>query len=87
VNTEEFDLLVASGKLRVELVADDAPKLRKVLAGRISLAVIDENVFHYYSERKVFNFPLPRPSPRGPAVGVAVLITGTRKTLTIFCSQ
>jgi len=45
VNTEDFDNAVASGVLRVEAVSTDSQNLRKLLAGRIDLAVIDELVF------------------------------------------
>ncbi|MFZ5425675.1 MAG: substrate-binding periplasmic protein [Thermodesulfobacteriota bacterium] len=45
VNTEEFDRMAEAGELRVEQATDDLTNLRKLLGGRIHLAVIDENVF------------------------------------------
>lgn len=47
VNTAEFDAMMASGELKTEGVADDATNIKKVAAGRIDLAVMDKNVFHY----------------------------------------
>lgn len=47
VNTEEFDRMAASGELTVEYVTDDITNIRKVLAGRIRLAVIDKNVLEH----------------------------------------
>jgi len=62
-----------------------------LIAGKGGVVQAKADVFQqqglYYSERKVFNFTLQRHSPRGPAVGVAVLITGTTKMLPLFCSQ
>lgn len=47
VNTEEFDRMAEAGELRVEMAPDDLTNLRKLLGGRIQLAVIDENVFRH----------------------------------------
>ena len=47
VNTEAFDRMAAAGELRVEPVIDDLTNVRKVLAGRLRLAVIDRNVLDY----------------------------------------
>ncbi len=47
VNTVEFDLKVASGEINVETVVDDATNIRKVLFGRIEMAVIDKSVLQY----------------------------------------
>ncbi len=47
VNTQEFDARVASGDQRVQAVTSDTINIRKVLGGRIPLAVIDSNVFEY----------------------------------------
>lgn len=47
VNTDKFDAMMASGELKTEGVADDATNIKKVAAGRIDLAVMDKNVFHY----------------------------------------
>lgn len=47
VNTDDFDKMVAEGKLTVEKSVDDLTSLRKLLRGRIELAVIDRNVFEY----------------------------------------
>ncbi|MEI7606471.1 MAG: transporter substrate-binding domain-containing protein [Rhodospirillaceae bacterium] len=46
-NTDEFDKLVADGKIRAEAVVDDLTNLRKVASDRVRLAVIDRNVFEY----------------------------------------
>ena len=47
VNTEEFDRLAGQGRLRVDSSVSDLLNLRKVLAGRLPLAVVDVNVFQY----------------------------------------
>jgi len=47
VNTADFDRMAASGELTVDAVTDDLTNIRKVLAGRILLAVIDKNVLEY----------------------------------------
>jgi polar amino acid transport system substrate-binding protein len=47
VNTEEFDGLVASGKLRVSAVVSDSKNLRKIINNRLDVAVIDRNVMGY----------------------------------------
>ena len=47
VNTDEFDRLAARGKLLVDSSVSDLLNLRKVLAGRLALAVVDVNVFQY----------------------------------------
>ncbi|ODN41984.1 substrate-binding periplasmic protein [Piscirickettsia litoralis] len=46
-NTPEFDKMAAEKKLKVKAAKDDLINLKKVLKGRINLAVIDENVFRY----------------------------------------
>ena len=46
-NTDEFDTLVAAGKIKAEAVVDDLTNLRKVANDRVRLAVIDRNVFEY----------------------------------------
>jgi len=47
VNTESFDRMVADGDLVVDESVSDPLNLRKVLGGRVDLAVIDVNVFRY----------------------------------------
>jgi len=47
VNTESFDRMAAEGKLEVDPSVGDLLNLRKVLAGRVDLAVADVNVFRY----------------------------------------
>ncbi len=47
VNTEEFDRMAATGELKVEAAIDDLTNIRKVLAGRLPMAVIDRNVLDY----------------------------------------
>ena len=47
VNTEEFDLMAKQGTLMVDPSVSDLFNLRKVLAGRLALAVVDVNVFRY----------------------------------------
>lgn len=47
VNTAEFDQMVADGVLSVDYSRDDVTNIRKLLRGRIDLAVIDKNVFEY----------------------------------------
>jgi polar amino acid transport system substrate-binding protein len=46
-NTEEFDRMAAAGELTVERARNDLTNVRKVLGGRIPLAVIDKNVLDY----------------------------------------
>lgn len=46
-NTEAFDSMVAAGELKVDVVNNDLINVRKVLAGRLPLAVIDKNVLDY----------------------------------------
>lgn len=50
VNTPEFDRMVDEGKLRVDTSVSDLLNLRKVMAGRVALAVSDVNVFHYLTQ-------------------------------------
>jgi polar amino acid transport system substrate-binding protein len=47
VNTPDFDAMVEYRQLWVEPVMDDETNLRKVLEGRIDLAVIDQHVFNW----------------------------------------
>ncbi|HBD96307.1 MAG: hypothetical protein A2015_15400 [Spirochaetes bacterium GWF1_31_7] len=47
VNTKDFDDLTAKGTIKVDSVVDDITNIKKVKGGRIPLAIIDENVFHY----------------------------------------
>lgn len=48
VNTAEFDDAVAKGALKVDTVSDDALNVKKVAAGRIQAAVIDQHVLGWY---------------------------------------
>ncbi|WP_460031859.1 substrate-binding periplasmic protein [Megalodesulfovibrio paquesii] len=48
VNAVRFDALVAAGQLRTEAVADDLTNIRKVLSGRLPLAVIDPLVLRHH---------------------------------------
>ncbi len=47
VNTKEFDRMVANGELTVDYSVNDITNIRKMLRGRIDMAVIDRNVFRY----------------------------------------
>lgn len=47
VNTQAFDAAVAAGTLRIEAVPDDLTNLRKLVVGRIGLAVIDRFVMDF----------------------------------------
>lgn len=47
VNSAGFDLRVAQQRQRVDLARDDTQNLRKLAAGRIALAVVDQRVFDY----------------------------------------
>lgn len=47
INTPEFDLAVAEGELKVEEATSDTINIRKVLAGRIDMAVTDVFTFFY----------------------------------------
>ncbi|MFC3914668.1 substrate-binding periplasmic protein [Pseudaeromonas sharmana] len=46
VHTDEFDQLLAAGRLKHEEAPSDLLNLRKVAAGRLPLAVIDPLVYH-----------------------------------------
>lgn len=48
VNTVEFDEAVAKGALKVDAVTDDALNVKKVAAGRIQAAVIDQHVLGWF---------------------------------------
>ncbi|MFD2263695.1 substrate-binding periplasmic protein [Lacibacterium aquatile] len=48
LNTPEFDAAVASGTLKVDTVSDDTLNVKKVAAGRIKAAVIDQHVLGWY---------------------------------------
>lgn len=47
VNTDEFDLKAGLDELRVEPVIDDVSNIKKLLARRIDIAVMDKYVFEY----------------------------------------
>lgn len=65
VNSAEFDLRVAQRRQRIDLARDDTQNLRKLAAGRVALAVVDQRVFKYlmdhdpqlrvYKDRLAFN--------------------------------
>jgi polar amino acid transport system substrate-binding protein len=46
VNTADFDRRVREGLLRTDPAVSDEENLRKLAAGRVQLAVVDEAVFH-----------------------------------------
>ncbi len=52
VNTVEFDALVAAGELTAVPAGDDLANVRKVISGRLPLAVIDRNVLRYLMENE-----------------------------------
>ncbi len=47
INTEEFDLLVKEKKLQTSLTISDTNNLKKLISGRVDLAIIDNNVMDY----------------------------------------
>lgn len=47
VNTSEFDTRIADGRIRAEPVVADIDNIKKVVAERLDLAVIDVNVLDY----------------------------------------
>lgn len=47
VNERRFDVMVEEGEIDTESVVMDLFNLRKVLAGRVDLAVVDSNTFAY----------------------------------------
>ncbi len=49
VNTTSFDSMVEAGEIRVDESVSDLFNLRKVLAGRVDMAVADINLFNYWS--------------------------------------
>lgn len=48
VNTEEFDAMVAEGKIKTDGANSDIINMKKVGAGRMDMAVIDQFVMDYY---------------------------------------
>lgn len=48
INTEEFDMMVRTKRLFVDVAINDRLNLLKVIGGRIDLAVVDKNVLDYY---------------------------------------
>lgn len=50
VNTEELDAKIASKALTGSEAPDDVKNLQKLAAGRVDVAVIDVNVFHYLAK-------------------------------------
>ncbi len=50
VNSAKFDVMVKSGMIQVETSVSDVLNLRKVMANRVDLAVVDTNVYHYILE-------------------------------------
>jgi len=51
INTSEFDLAVARGELNAIEAVSDVINIRKVLAGRVDMAVVDTNTFSYFKDR------------------------------------
>lgn len=47
VNTAKFDALVASGEIVTDTAVSDLYNIRKVLAGRVDMAVVDTNTYAY----------------------------------------
>lgn len=47
VNTERFDRMVASGEIQTDVSVSDTLNVRKVLAGRVDMGVVDMNVYEY----------------------------------------
>ena len=52
VNSTDFDLRVAQQKQTVDVARDDTQNLRKLAAGRIDLAVVDQRVFHFLMQNE-----------------------------------
>lgn len=50
VNTREFDTMAALGEIITDPVVDDITNLKKVIGGRLPLAVIDSHVMRYVLE-------------------------------------
>jgi len=50
MNTPQFDKMVASGDIRTNKAMGDVFNLRKVLEKRVDFAVVDSNVFTYYTK-------------------------------------
>lgn len=46
-NTDAFDAMMAAGDLKTDGAPDDVANLRKVAAGRLDLAVVDQNVMRH----------------------------------------
>lgn len=47
LNTPEFDALVAAGRIQTDEAVSDIFNLRKVVAGRVDMGVVDSNTFNY----------------------------------------
>lgn len=50
INTPEFDSAVARGELKVKEAVSDVINIRKVINGRLDMAVVDINTFSYFEE-------------------------------------
>lgn len=50
VNTEELDAKIASKALTADVAPDDAKNILKLAAGRLDVAVVDVNVFHFLAK-------------------------------------
>ncbi|SOB60756.1 Extracellular solute-binding protein family 3 [Pseudodesulfovibrio profundus] len=47
LNTPEFDSMVTKGRIRTDEAVSDIFNLRKVVAGRVDMGVVDSNTFNY----------------------------------------
>ncbi|MBI3897733.1 MAG: transporter substrate-binding domain-containing protein [Gammaproteobacteria bacterium] len=73
INTAEFDRRVSEGLLQTDIAPSDESNLKKLIVGRIDLAVIDRNVFDYllrtqptlttHREELLFDGPLLEDKP------------------------
>jgi len=57
INTKRFDEMVTAGEIRINTTGFDRFNLRKVLLGRVEMAVVDMNVFRYFVRTDPLLYP------------------------------
>jgi len=57
INTKRFDEMVTAGEIHINRTGFDRFNLRKVLQGRVEMAVVDLNVFRYFVRTDYFLYP------------------------------
>jgi polar amino acid transport system substrate-binding protein len=57
INTKRFDEMVTAGEVRINTTGFDRLNLRKVLQGRVEMAVVDMNVFRFFVRTDPILYP------------------------------